>query len=87
MPKLFPPAVAFGLTAVVFSATPRAEECAPNNLGLTCSAPQIAYQSAAPTPHFVPLRPAPDRYPGPALQSENGGSDSSGGGSGGGDAQ
>jgi hypothetical protein len=39
----------------------------------------VAYQPQAATPHFVPMQPAPNRYPGPALQSENGGSDRSAG--------
>ena len=80
MKKTLPIAVAaFAMTAVVFSTAPRAADCTPNNLGSTCSVPQVAYQQS-PAPQAVQGQPAPDRYPGPALQSNNGGSDGSGGG-------
>jgi hypothetical protein len=74
-------ALAFGMAVIVFSTAPRAAECMSNDPGSTCYRPQIAYQpQPAAVPHFVPLQRAPDRYPGPALQSENGGADGSGGG-------
>jgi hypothetical protein len=72
-------AVAFGMAVIVFSTAPRAAECTANDPGSTCYRPQIAYQPQPATPHFVPAQPAPDRYPGPALQSDNGGGSSGGG--------
>ena len=78
-------AVAFGMAMILFSVGPRAAECTSNDLDSACYRTQMAAQPQPATPHFVPQQPAPDRYPGPALQSENGGADGAGGGGGGGD--
>ena len=81
-------ALGLGMTVIAFSAPSGAAECMPNDSRSACYPSQLASQYPSQFPSQIqmdtravpPWRvPAPDRYPGPSLNTNNGGADGTGG--------